>query len=164
MVNNIRVMLMSYTGGIFGGLFSMYKLAETGAMVGVFDQMFAAHGLGANFWIVVFVHGTLEIVAIIIGCGAGIVLGKSFLFPGTIKRIDAFKIGAKDSIKIIVGMLPVLILAAFFESFITRLYNNISAFTTIVFSLSVLFVIWYFIIYPIRLQRKLLLKLNEEEV
>jgi uncharacterized membrane protein SpoIIM required for sporulation len=164
MVHNIRIMLLGYTSGLFCGIPSMYILAQNGAMVGVFDQMFAAHGLGVNFWIVVFVHGTLEITGLIIGAAAGIVLGKSFLFPGTIKRIDAFKQGAKDSIKIVVGLLPVLGLAAFFESFITRLYNNISLLTTIIFALSVLFVIWYFIIYPIRLQQKLLLKLNEEEV
>ena len=164
MVNNMYVMIQGYIAGIFCGLPSIYILSQNAAMVGVFDQLFASHGLGVNFWLVVFVHGTLEMTALIIGSAAGIILGTSFLFPGTIRRWDAFKIGAKDSIKIIVGLIPVLALAAFFEGFITRLYNDISVLTTIVFSLSVLFVIWYFIIYPIRLQRRLLLKLNEEEV
>ena len=100
----------------------------------------------------------------IIATAAGLVLGKSFLFPGTIKRIDAFKQGAKDGVKIMIGLIPVFALAAFFEGFITRLYNDISILTTAVFALSVLFVIWYFIIYPIRLGRKLLLNKNEEEV
>ena len=164
MVNNIRVMLLGYTSGLFCGVPTTIILANNAGMVGVFDQLFAAQGLGINFWIVVFVHGTLEITALIIGAAAGIILGKSFLFPGTIRRWDAFKNGAKDSIKIIVGLLPVLALAAFFESFITRLYNDISVFTTLVFALSVLFVIWYFILYPIRVQKKLSVKLNEEEV
>ena len=100
----------------------------------------------------------------IIATAAGLVLGKSFLFPGTIKRIDAFKQGAKDGVKIMIGLIPVFALAAFFEGFITRLYNDISILTTAIFALSVLFVIWYFIIYPIRLGRKLLLNQNEEEV
>ena len=164
MIHNIRVMMLGYTSGLFCGVPSMYILSQNAAMVGVFDQLFSSQGLGVSFWLVVFVHGTLEMTALIIGAAAGIILGKSFLFPGTIRRWDAFKNGAKDSIKIIVGLLPVLALAAFFEGFITRLYNDISFLTTIIFSLSVLFVIWYFIIYPIRLQKKLLLKLNEEEV
>ena len=133
-------------------------------MIGVFDQFFAARGLGIDFWLVVFVHGTLEITGLIIATAAGLVLGKSFLFPGTIKRIDAFKQGAKDGVKIMIGLIPVFALAAFFEGFITRLYNDISILTTAIFALSVLFVIWYFIIYPIRLGRKLLLNQNEEEV
>ena len=91
-------------------------------------------------------------------------MGKSFLFTETIKRIDAFKQGAKDGVKIMIGLIPVFALAAFFEGFITRLYNDISILTTAIFALSVLFVIWYFIIYPIRLGRKLLLNQNEEEV
>ena len=113
---------------------------------------------------VVFVHGTLEITGIILACAAGLVMGKSFLFPGTIRRMDAFKQGAKDGIKIMVGLLPVFGLAAFFEGFITRLYNDLSILTTLITGLSVLFVIWYFIIYPIRLGKKRRLQLNEEEV
>jgi len=133
-------------------------------MVGSFDEIFAARGFGTQFFLVVFIHGTLEITAYIITGAAGIVMGKSFLFPGTIKRLDAFKKGAKDGIKLMIGLMPVFALAAFFEGLFTRLYNDISMFTTIIVSLSVLFVIWYFIIYPIRLSRRLAVQLNEEEV
>jgi Na+/H+-dicarboxylate symporter len=115
-------------------------------------------------FLVLFVHGALELTAIIIAGAAGIVLGKSFLFPGTIKRLDAFKQGAKDGVKMVIGLVPVFVLAAFFEGLFTRLYNDISVLTTIIVSFSVLFVIWYFIIYPIRLSKKLAVQLNEEEV
>jgi uncharacterized membrane protein SpoIIM required for sporulation len=164
MIHNIRVSLLMFVSGIFCGVPSIYFLVRNALMVGVFDQLFAGHGLGIQFWLVVFVHGTLEITAIIIAGAAGVILGKSFLFPGTIKRLDAFKKGAKDGVKIMIGLMPVFALAAFFEGLITRLYNDISILTTIIVSLSVLFVIWYFIIYPIRLSKKLSLQLNEEEI
>ncbi len=164
MINNIRVSLLMFASGIFCGIPSLYMSVTNSVMVGAFDQFFASRGLGLDFWLVVFVHGTLEITALIISCAAGLVLGKSFLFPGTIKRIDAFKQGAKDGVKLMIGLMPVFALAAFFEGFITRLYNDISILTTAIFGLSVLFVIWYFIIYPIRLGKKLSLQLNEEDV
>ncbi|MBK8607507.1 MAG: stage II sporulation protein M [Chitinophagaceae bacterium] len=164
MIHNIRVSFLMFVSGIFAGIPCLYIAIKNSIMIGVFDQFFAARGLGIDFWLVVFVHGTLEITGLIIATAAGLVLGKSFLFPGTIKRIDAFKQGAKDGVKIMIGLIPVFALAAFFEGFITRLYNDISILTTAVFALSVLFVIWYFIIYPIRLGRKLLLNQNEEEV
>ena len=164
MIHNIRVSFLLFVSGIFAGVPCLYFSVKNAIMVGVFDQFFAARGLGIDFWLVVFVHGTLEITGLIIATAAGLVLGKSFLFPGTIKRIDAFKQGAKDGVKIMIGLIPVFALAAFFEGFITRLYNDISILTTAIFALSVLFVIWYFIIYPIRLGRKLLLNQNEEEV
>jgi len=164
MVNNMIVALRMFASGLALGIPSLYGLAETGVMVGVFDQIFAAKGLAADFWLVVFVHGTLEITAIILAGGAGLILGKGFLFPGTIKRMDAFKQSAKDGTKIMIGLLPVFAVAAFFEGFITRLYNDLSWLTTGVFSVSVIFVIWYFIIYPIRLHKRLSVQLNEEDV
>jgi len=164
MINNIKVGLIMFTSGIFCGIPTIYKHCETSAMVGIFDQFFAARGFGIDFWLVVFVHGTLEITALILSAAAGLVLGKSFLFPGTIRRVDALKQGAKDGVKIMIGLMPVFALAAFFEGFITRLYNDISWLTTGVFLLSVIFVVWYFIIWPIRLSKKLSVQLNEEEV
>ncbi len=164
MINNIKVGLIMFVSGIFCGIPTLYKHCESSAMVGIFDQFFAERGLGVDFWLVVFVHGTLEITALILSAAAGLVLGKSFLFPGTIKRMEAFKQGAKDGVKIMIGLMPVFALAAFFEGFITRLYNDVSWLTTAVFALSVLFVIWYFILWPIRLSKKLSVQLNEEEV
>ncbi len=164
MIHNIRVSFLMFASGIFCGVPSMYMAAHNAVMLGAFDQFFAAKGLGMDFWLVVFVHGTLEITALIIASAAGLVLGKSFLFPGTIRRIDAFKQGAKDGVKIMIGLMPVFGLAAFFEGFITRLYNDISWLTTGLFMLSVVFVIWYFIFYPIRLGKKFSSQLNEEEV
>ena len=164
MIHNIRVSLLMFASGIFAGIPSLYLLSQNAAMVGIFDQFFAAKGLGIQFFLVVFVHGTLELTSIIISGAEGLILGKSFLFPGTIKRIDALKSGAKDGVKIMIGLMPVFALAAFFEGVITRLYNDISIVTTIVTSLSVVFVIWYFVIYPVRLGRKMTAQLNAEEV
>jgi uncharacterized membrane protein SpoIIM required for sporulation len=164
MINNIAVALRIFASGIAFGIPSLIDVAQTAVMVGIFDQLFADNGLGIDFWLVVFVHGTLEIAAFILAGAAGLIMGKSYLFPGTIRRIDSFKQGAKDGTKIIIGLLPIFALAAFFEGFITRLYNDISVFTTIIFSLSVIFIVWYFIIYPIRLGRKMSLPQIEEEV
>jgi len=162
MIHNIKVSLIMFVSGIFAAIPSMYLLAQNAAMVGIFDQFFVAHGLGVDFFLVVFVHGTLELTALIIAGGAGIVLGKSFLFPGTSTRLDAFKRAAWDGVKIMTGLMPVFALAAFFEGFITRLYNDISVLTTLIASLSVLFVLWYFVIYPIRLARKMKVETREE--
>lgn len=164
MIHNIRVSFLMFVSGIFAGIPCLFISIKNSIMLGVFDQFFASRGLGIDFWLVVFVHGTLEITGLIIATAAGLVLGKSFLFPGTIRRIDAFKQGAKDGVKIMIGLVPVFALAAFFEGFITRLYNDISILTTIVFALSVVFVVWYFIIYPIQLSKNIIVKQNEEEV
>jgi uncharacterized membrane protein SpoIIM required for sporulation len=149
--NNIRVSFMMFVTGFFAGLGTLYMLFQNGVMLGAFQYYFFAKGLGWASVLVIWIHGTLEISAIIIAGAAGFVIGKSILFPGTYSRLVSIKRGAKDGLKIMIGLVPVFLLAAFFEGFITR-YSTLPIWLSISILLgSLVFVIWYFIIYPIRL-------------
>lgn len=154
MINNIVVSLMYFVRGILFGILTITALIKEAVRIGAFEYMFFAKDLGGQAVVTVLLHGLLELTAIIIACAAGIVLGKSYLFPGTLKRLDALKNGAKDGVKIVIGLMPVFAIAAFIEGYITRHYRM-----PIVLSLTLLtacgaFVIWYFIIYPIQVQQK----------
>ncbi len=154
MINNIMVSLIYFVRGILFGIFSAVALIKESVRLGAFEYMFYAKGLGGQAVLTVLLHGFLELSAIIISCGAGIVLGKSYLFPGTISRLDAFKQGAKDGVKIVIGLMPVFAIAAFFEGFVTRHYKMPVWLSLSLLLLSAAFIIYYFIIYPIRLQQK----------
>lgn len=154
MINNIMVSLMYFVRGIAFGVLTITALMKESVRIGAFEYMFFAKGLGGQAVVTVLLHGLLELTAIIIACAAGIVLGKSFLFPGTIKRLDALRQGAKDGVKIVIGLMPVFAVAAFFEGFVTRHYKMPLFLSLSMLAVSATFVIWYFIIYPIRLQRK----------
>lgn len=156
MINNIVVSFMYFAKGILFGIPTITSLIKEAIRLGAFEFMFYAKGLGAKAVTTVMIHAMLELTAIIIASGAGIVLGKSFLFPGTIKRWDALRIGLKDGVKIVVGLMPVFIIAAFFEGFVTRYYNMPFILNILILTTSASFIIWYFIIYPFRLsaQRK----------
>lgn len=164
MINNITVSLMYFVKGLSFGILTILSLVKEAMRLGAFEYMFFSKGYGLQAALGVLIHGMLELTAIIIACGAGIVLGKSFLFPGTIKRIDSLKQGAKDGVKIVIGLMPVFLIAAFFEGFVTRFYKMPVALNLLLLSASFIFIVWYFIIYPIRLAKKLSLQLNEEEV
>jgi uncharacterized membrane protein SpoIIM required for sporulation len=116
--------------------------------------MFSEKGYGFGFLLAVLLHGMLELTSIIITCAAGVVMGTSYLFPGTIRRLDAFRNGVKDGVKIVVGLIPVFAIAAFFEGFVTRHYKMHIVFNIILLLFSAAFIIWYFIIYPLQLSRK----------
>jgi uncharacterized membrane protein SpoIIM required for sporulation len=155
-VNNIQVSFMIFIAGIFAGLGTLWLLFNNGVMLGAFQYFFFSKGLGWKSVLVIWIHGTLEISSIIIAGAAGLVLAKSLVFPGTFKRLYSLKRGARDGIKMMIGLVPIFITAAFLEGFITR-YSNMPVWL----SLSILissagFIIWYFIIYPIRLERKLI--------
>ncbi len=164
MINNITVSFMYFVKGLAFGVLTILSLVKEAIRLGAFEYMFFSKGYGLQSAMGVLIHGLLELTAIIIACGAGIVLGKSFLFPGTIKRLDSLKQGAKDGVKIVVGLVPVFIVAALFEGFVTRFYKMPVLINLLLLGTSFIFIAWYFIIYPILLSKKLSLQLNEEEV
>lgn len=155
MINNIMVSLMYFVRGLSLGILTIIALVKESVRLGAFEYMFFAKGLGGQAVLTVLLHGLLELTAIIIACAAGIVLGKSVLFPGTISRLDSLRNGAKDGVRIVVGLMPVFTVAAFFEGFVTRHYRMPLPLTLLLLSLSGFFIIWYFIVYPIRLHRRL---------
>jgi uncharacterized membrane protein SpoIIM required for sporulation len=153
MINNIMVSLMYFVRGLLFCFLTIIALVKESVRIGAFEYLFYAKGLGGQAVLTILLHGLLELTAIIIACAAGVVLGKSFLFAGTVSRLDALRQGAKDGVKIIIGLMPVFVVAAFFEGFVTRHYRMPGYLSGTLLTLSGSFVIWYFIVYPIRLQR-----------
>ena len=160
MINNIVVSLMYFVKGLFFAVFTIQSLMIESIRLGAFEYMFFSKGLGIQSVLTVLIHGALELTAIIIASAAGIILGKSSLFPGTMKRLDSLKQGTKDGVKIVVGLIPIFIIAAFFEGYVTRHYRMHWLISAGLLLFSSVFIIWYFVIYPISLQKKLALPLN----
>ena len=162
MINNIMVSFSYFFRGILFGIPSITLLAKESIRLGAFEHMFYVKGLGGQAVVTVLLHGLLELTAIIITCGAGIVMGKSYLFAGTQKRLDSLKQGAKDGVKIVVGLVPVFIVAAFIEGFITRYYKMPLFMSLSILTVCGIFIIWYFILYPIYLKRQAVTVTNYE--
>lgn len=154
--NNIKVSFMVYIFGIMGSVFSGLILAYNGIMVGAFQTFFVQQDL---FWIsfsTIFIHGALELSEIVITGGAGLVLGNSLLFPGTYSRKVSLLRGAKRSLKIVVGSVPVVIVAAFIESYVTRQYMTLGDYGRLaIIVASFAYVLWYYYFYPKQVAKKL---------
>jgi len=154
-LNNIKVELVVFVMGIFLSVGTIYQLLQNGVMLGSFQYYFFSKGLGFKSILVLWLHGTLEISAIIIAGGAGLILGNSILFPKTHTRMVSLRHGAKDGLKIAIGIIPIFLTAAFFEGFVTR-HTEMAVWQSLVILISSLvFIIWYVIVYPANLNRKL---------
>lgn len=154
-INNIKVELLVFVMGIFLSVGSIYQLMQNGIMMGSFQYYFFSKGLGWQSILVIWLHGTLEISAIIIAGGAGLILGNSLLFPKTYTRMESLKNGAKDGLRIAIGIIPLFVTAAFFEGFVTRHTEMPVWLSLTIMLLSFVFIIWYVIIYPSNLHRKI---------
>jgi uncharacterized membrane protein SpoIIM required for sporulation len=152
MINNIMVSFSYFFKGILFGIPSITALAKESIRIGAFEHMFFSKGLGGQAVVTVLLHGMLELTAIIITCGAGVVMGTSYLFPGTVTRLQSLKEGTKDGVKIVVGLVPVFVVAAFIEGYITRHYKMPLYMSLSFLAVCTFFVIWYFILLPIKLR------------
>ncbi|QHS62507.1 stage II sporulation protein M [Chitinophaga agri] len=153
-VNNIRVALMTFVSGILLGVGTLWMMMKNAVMLGAFQYYFFAKGLGIKSVLVIWIHGTLEISAIVIAGCAGLVMISGLLFPGTRKRLDAMKKTARDGVKIVITLVPVFIVAAFLEGFVTRHTAMPLAVSISILLVSLLFIIGYFVVYPIHLHRQ----------
>ena len=162
-INNIRVSFITFVMGIFFSVGSVYMIMTNGIMLGSFMEFFFAKGLGKQAVLAIFIHGTIEISVLVVAGCAGLVLGNSFLFPKTFNRWESLRKGGRDAMKIAFGLMPFFIIAAFFESFVTRHYKTIPLIVNVlILGLSLLLIIWYFILYPIILHKKIEAVSNNE--
>lgn len=146
---------MTFVMGIFLSIGTIYELMFNGIMMGSFQYYFASKGFGLQSVLVIWLHGTLELSSIIIAGGAGLILGNSILFPKTFTRMVSLKNAAKDGLKIGIGLIPIFITAAFIESFLTRRTEMPIWLSGGILLSSAAFIIWYVILYPAYLNRKL---------
>jgi uncharacterized membrane protein SpoIIM required for sporulation len=147
-VNNLFVAFQTAIMGVAASIGTIFILLYNGIMVGAFQYFFIEKGVFWESFLTIWIHGTLEISAIIIAGAAGLVAGSGLLFPGTYTRGQAFQISVRRGMKMFFGIVPIIALAAFFEGFFTR-YTETPDFVRAAFILvSLGFVLWYFVWLP----------------
>ncbi len=107
MSNNIQVSFMAFGGGITAGLFSLYILVLNGLLLGGITGLTAHYDVGFELWTFVIGHGVIELSAIFIAGGSGLMLGWAILQPGLLKRGDALMLAGRKAVKLIIACVPI---------------------------------------------------------
>jgi uncharacterized membrane protein SpoIIM required for sporulation len=147
-INNLMVAFRTYVLGVFLAIGTIALLLYNGIMVGCFQYFFVQQGLFVESALTIWLHGTLEISSIVLAGGAGLTLGKGLIFPGTYSRLQSFQVSAIRSLKLMLGISPVFVVAAIIESFLTRYTDVPDVLKIVVILLSATFIIGYFVVYP----------------
>lgn len=119
MRNNIQVVFLSFAGGMVAGLLTLYIMIFNGLLIGGLTGLTAHYGVGFELWTFVIGHGIIELSVIFIGGGAGLMLGWAMLQPGLLRRRDSLALAARAAVRLIVGCVPLLVLAGAIEGFIS---------------------------------------------
>lgn len=153
-LNNIMVAFYAFILGLFFSVGTVFLLVSNGVMLGAFQYFFKIKGLFLTSFLTIWIHGALEISAIVIAGCAGMVMGNGILFPKTLTRAQSFQIHARRGLKILFGTIPLFIVAGFLEGFVTRHTEmaDLSKWSIIIGSFS--FILFYFVVYPIMVARR----------
>jgi uncharacterized membrane protein SpoIIM required for sporulation len=119
MTNNIQVAILAFAGGITFGLFTIYVLITNGILVGALAAVFWQHGKFYEFWAYIVPHGMIELTAIFIAGGAGLLMGYKILVPGSYPRSFQLKRHGLRSVQLLLGTVPLFVIAGIIEGYIT---------------------------------------------
>lgn len=119
MSNNILVSFTAFAGGILAGIGTVYMMIFNGLMIGTIAVACHRSGLSLSLWSFVVPHGTLELPAIFMAGGAGLLMAKGLLAPGFLSRRDSLTEATAVAVRLVLGVIPLLIIAGTIEGFIS---------------------------------------------
>src|ERR1700758_1478378 len=119
MTNNMSVGFTTFALGITGGLGTIYMMAFNGLLIGVIGVACHLSGMSQQLWSFVAPHGVLELPAIFIAGGAGLRIAQGLLFPGVLPRRDSLAGAGAEAVQLLVGTVPILIIAGLIEAFVS---------------------------------------------
>jgi len=119
MTNNLSVSFTTFALGMTAGLGTIWMLALNGLLFGVVNAACWQAGMSQQLLSFVAPHGVVELPAIFIAGGAGLLLAKGLLFPGTLPRRDSLVLEGGRAVRLVLGIIPMLILAGTVEGFLS---------------------------------------------
>lgn len=119
MQNNIQISFFAFAGGVLAGLPTLWVLLLNGLILGGVTGLTASHGIGFELWTFVIGHGVIELSVIFMAGGAGLSIGWALLRPGLLRRRDALMLASRKALLLIIGCVPLLMIAGLIEGFIS---------------------------------------------
>ncbi len=119
LTNNIRVMFLTFAGGITAGLLTLWVMVSNGLHFGALFGLLQGHGLSGGLAEFVVAHGFIELSVIFLAGGCGLYIGDGLIRPGLRTRRTAVVQHSRKGVQLILGCVPLLILAGLIEGFIS---------------------------------------------
>ena len=121
--HNIKVTFLVFALGITFGVGTVAMLFYNGVPLGALAMQYHLAGKGLFFWAWILPHGIPELTVVCIAGGAGLILARGMVLPGRRQRRDAMVFEARRAARLIVGGMPLLVLAGLIEGTISQMHE-----------------------------------------
>jgi uncharacterized membrane protein SpoIIM required for sporulation len=118
-VNNVRVAVAAFAGGLTAGALTLYLLVGNGAYLGTVLAVVQGYGLSGGLLTFTAAHGPVELSCIVLSGGAGLRLAWALLRPGDRSRRDALRLAGAQAIRVMLLVVPALGVAGILEAFLS---------------------------------------------
>jgi uncharacterized RDD family membrane protein YckC/uncharacterized membrane protein SpoIIM required for sporulation len=117
--NNVQVAFGAFALGVTAGVGTLLILVFNGLFFGAVLGHYANVGLAG--WLLTFVagHGVLELTAIFIAGGAGLLVARALVIPGDLPRREALVLHGREAIRMVGAAAGLLVLAGLIEGLLS---------------------------------------------
>jgi len=122
--HNSQVGLLAFALGFALGLPTVWLLFQNGTMLGAFMALHYEKDLLGELGGWLIIHGSTEILAIILCGAAGLAIARHYVFPGKLSRMEALATYGKKAALVAFGCILMFLVAGLLEGFARQLVTT----------------------------------------
>lgn len=146
--NNAQVAILAFALGFAFGVPTVMLLVYNTATLGAMLWVFAARGLTVEFVGWLSIHGTTELLAILLAGAAGLHIGRALGFPGPRSHLAALSEAGRTAAQVMTGVVVMLVCAGLLEGFARQLIQSTELRYAIGYSILALWLAYFFAFRP----------------
>ena len=122
--HNAGIAILCFALGFAFGIPPLLLLIQNTAMLGAILWLYHGQGLTLEVAGWLSIHGTTELLAILLAGGAGLHVGRSMAFPGTRSVLDAAAAAGQRTAAVMAGVVLMLVIAGMLEGLGRQLVDD----------------------------------------
>ncbi len=122
--HNASIGILCFALGFAYGVPVFLLLFGNGTLLGAFLALYVQRGLGIELGGWLFIHGTTELLAVVLAAASGLVIGHAAAFPGQMSRKDRIVQKGRSASVIAIGAILMLLIASILEGFGRQLVQD----------------------------------------
>lgn len=141
--HNSRVTLLAFGLSILGGLPGLLLVLVTGFELGAMSALFHDRGLAVAWWSWILPHGVTELLAVLLGCAAGLRLAHALIFPSGHGRLTALALRGREAGPLVFGAVAMLFLAGLIEGIFRQAVQEVPVRYALAVATGLFWLLWF---------------------